>query len=128
MKTINGCINQVKDENGKVYHIPNFCINDPYFEKIIYEQEDDGHIPKLIHISVYDLYENRKSSLEIMDNVTGKEFKQLYCESIGQDYKMYRIRILFSGIEILDDHKIYKHNVKNEYVIQLMKVSLMNPM
>ena len=33
LKTAYGCINHLIDDNGKHYFIPNFCINEPYFEK-----------------------------------------------------------------------------------------------
>ena len=33
LTTYNGCINHIIDQDGNHYHIPNYCINDPYFEK-----------------------------------------------------------------------------------------------
>lgn len=33
LKTANGCINHLIDEKGNHFYIPNYCINDPYFEK-----------------------------------------------------------------------------------------------
>ena len=33
LTTAEGCINHIIDEEGNHYHIPNYCINDPYFEK-----------------------------------------------------------------------------------------------
>ena len=36
-----GCINHIRDNAGKDYYIPNFCINDPYFEKKLEEQNQD---------------------------------------------------------------------------------------
>ena len=35
IKPVNGCINHLVDSKGNYYKIPNYCINDPYFEKII---------------------------------------------------------------------------------------------
>ena len=33
LKLVNGCINFFNDNEGNVYKIPNYCINQPYFEK-----------------------------------------------------------------------------------------------
>ena len=33
IKCKNGCINHLIDEKGEEYIIPNYCINEPYFEK-----------------------------------------------------------------------------------------------
>ncbi len=30
---INGIINELRDSEGREYRVPNYCINDPYFEK-----------------------------------------------------------------------------------------------
>jgi hypothetical protein len=34
LKCVDGCINHIVDEQGNDYYIPNYCINDPYFEKL----------------------------------------------------------------------------------------------
>ncbi len=33
LTTENGCINHIIDSEGNHYHIPNYCINDPFFER-----------------------------------------------------------------------------------------------
>ena len=33
LTTFDGCINHIVDKNGIHYIVPNYCINDPYFEK-----------------------------------------------------------------------------------------------
>ena len=33
LTTKNGCINHVIDQEGNHYHVPNYCINDPFFER-----------------------------------------------------------------------------------------------
>jgi hypothetical protein len=51
IQTVEGCINHLKDKSGNIYRIPNFCINDPYFEKHISEEDDNGRVAKLIDIT-----------------------------------------------------------------------------
>ena len=51
IKTVDGCINNLIDSKGNHYKIPNYCINDPYFEKIeIYEKKVEE---KMIKIKLY---------------------------------------------------------------------------
>ena len=35
LTTFEGCINHIVDKYGIHYIIPNYCINDPYFEKML---------------------------------------------------------------------------------------------
>jgi hypothetical protein len=128
LKTISGCINQLKDNKGKVYRIPNYCINDPYFEKFI-ESENSEKLPtersqKPLKIFVYNLYENKKREIETIDDITGKQLKDLYCnlENINNDD--YLIRLFFGGSEVKDDQKLYRHHIQNEYTLQIMITKL----
>jgi hypothetical protein len=124
LKTINGCLNQLKDSKGKVYKIPNYCINDPYFEKII-ESEDLEKLQKersikYLKINIYNLYENKKRKIEINDDITGKHLKEMYCNIENKNYDDYIIRLFYGGSEIKDDHKLYKHHINNDYTLQIM--------
>ena len=46
-----GCINVCQDSQGRIYRIPNFCINLPYFEKQL--MEDDGMHTEELTIKLY---------------------------------------------------------------------------
>ena len=39
IKCVNGCINHLIDDKGNHYKIPNYCINEPYFERSLNEEE-----------------------------------------------------------------------------------------
>ena len=41
--TLDGCINQVTDSSNNLYSIPNYCINDPYFERVILPVDNKQH-------------------------------------------------------------------------------------
>ena len=36
----------------------------------------------------------------------------------------YKIRMFFSGNEILNEHFIYQYNIKNDYKIQVMRQAI----
>lgn len=123
---LSGCVNKLVDQNSHIYKIPNFCINDPYFEKIIKSDSDsfNDSEPKLINLNLYDLYNNKKCTLEVYDKSTGKEIKENFLKSINLNpaTNFNKIRLFFGGSEILDDHKLYKHNIKNDYTVQIMNL------
>ena len=33
LTTFKGCINHIVDQEGNHYHVPNYCVNDPFFER-----------------------------------------------------------------------------------------------
>jgi len=54
---VNGCVNHIKDSEGNEYIIPNYCINDPYFEKdlAINEIPDKADLNVMIY-NIYNIY------------------------------------------------------------------------
>ena len=67
------------------------------------------------------MYENKKIEVEVGSCTTGAELKKVYYKKSGEDVTNYRTRLFFGGTEIKDDHKLYQHNLKNEYQIQIIK-------
>ena len=120
LEPVNNCINHLIDEKGNHYYIPNYCINDPYFEKTILKEENTA-LENTLKIIITDLYDNKKIELIVSSNTTGLQLKKLYFEQVTDDIDRYRTRLLFGGSEIKDDHKLYQHNLKDEYQIQLIK-------
>lgn len=117
-----GCINICLDSDNNTYHIPNYCINDPYFEKELLPEhvQETDQVEKL-SISLYDLYENKKQTIKLPSNLQGKEIKNLFAEMNNFDASSYKIRLLFGGAEILDDQYLYQHKLHNGYTIQVIK-------
>ena len=48
IKTESGCINNIYDEKNNQFHIPNFCINDPYLVKELSEEKDKN--PEILNV------------------------------------------------------------------------------
>ena len=40
IKTADGCINHLIDSKGNHYYIPNYCINEPYYEKTVLNEKN----------------------------------------------------------------------------------------
>lgn len=44
---MNGCMNLLVDPNGYYFAVPNFCINDPYLEKIFVDADEERETKRL---------------------------------------------------------------------------------
>ncbi len=40
MKTVEGCINMCADNQGNIFRVPNYCINDPHFQLELLDKEE----------------------------------------------------------------------------------------
>jgi hypothetical protein len=115
LSTVNGCINELQDSLGKIYRVPNYCINDPYFEKTL-KVEDITRPGYNIKIKLFDLYTNKTTNLDINDNISGEELKNKFCDKNNlRDHN--KIRAFFGGTEIQNETSLYRYNIKNNYTI-----------
>ena len=116
--TINGCINQCTDYTKYVYNIPNYCINDPYFEK---ELEKVNLNREKNKICIFLKLNDDKEKFIFDDDITGKEIKEEFLKRKNLDLENYfkRIRLFFGGNEFHDNEFLYQHKVKDNYSIQV---------
>ena len=75
--TIDGCINHCSDNTKYNYIIPNYCINDPYFEKQLDDIVPNREKKKII---IYLRKNDDKEKLEIFDDISGKDLKEKYID------------------------------------------------
>ncbi len=115
---INGCVNQCTDYTKYIYKIPNYCINDPYFEKKLIKVESQR---KKNQIFIFLKFGDDKEKFFIDDDISGKDIKEQYFnrKKFNFDDFLYKIRLFFGGNEIHDNEFLYQHNIKNNYTIQV---------
>ena len=115
---INGCVNQCTDYTKYVYQIPNYCINDPYFEKELVKVEPDR---KKNRINIFLKLGDEKEKFTFDDDITGKEIKEEFLKRKNLDLENYfkRIRLFFGGNEFHDNEFLYQHKMKDNYSIQV---------
>ena len=120
--TLEGCINHCVDQEGNVYSIPNYCINDPYFEYQILPVDDDTekHNNTQLKIEILNLYKNEQNIFTGKESTTGKELKEMYSEHNNIDLNKNKIRFIFAGALIKDDDMLYQHKISNGFVIQVI--------
>ena len=122
IRTLNGCINMCLDEGGKLYRVPNFCINDPTFQLELLNNENSKK--EKINIILNDVAAQKKKNYNIYDTTTGKELIEMYCKEENIDKDKYNFKLIFGGGIIKDDETLFQHKVKNDYVIQICKYEI----
>ena len=120
LTTANGCINHIIDRKGNHYFIPNYCINDPFFEKKFEIQEDIKQ--EDIVINIFESSSSEKLELTVSNLLTGEELKQIIMKKLNISSKNFKIRLFYSGMEIKDNQFLYQHKIKKDYKIQVMKL------
>ena len=119
LTTHEGCINHIIDQDGNHYHIPNYCINDPFFERQYKIKKNVDE--KKIKVKMFEPSDYINEEKTVANTMSGKELKELFKKehNIGDNFNL---RLFFGGMEIKDEHFLYQHHLKNGYKIQVMKL------
>ena len=114
-----GCINHIVDQEGNHYHVPNYCINDPFFERQYKVKKNIEE--KKVKIKLFEPADNIDEERSVLNTMKGKELKELFKKEhkIGDNFNL---RLFFAGMEIKDEHCLYQHNLKSGIKIQVMKL------
>lgn len=117
MQTLNGCINICTDNQGNIFRVPNYCINDPYFElELLNNNEAKG---ENIEIKLFDVVNQKQIKLNVLDSITGGELIVKYANEGNIDLNKNKIRLLFGGGIIKENETLFQHKVKNGFSIQI---------
>ena len=120
LTTFEGCINHIVDKKGNHYIVPNYCINDPYFEKEYTIKENVEK--KEFTLNFYEVANNTNTVLQVNNLMSGEELKKIFSEKNNISLNDYNIRMFFAGSEITNQHFLYQYNIKNDYKLQVMRV------
>lgn len=120
LTTAEGCINHIIDEEGNHYHIPNYCINDPYFEK---ELKVDANVEeRTLRLKLFEVSENLNIEIETTNLATGKDLKKKFRKKAKIPLRQFSFRLFFAGNEIKNDQFLYQYKLDDDYKIQVMKI------
>ena len=114
--TVDGCINMCIDKEGNIFRIPNYCINDPYYELELLPAKE-GEV-KNIDIKLVDSTQ-KKLKLNVSDNITGQELIDMYVKYKNIDLNNNNVKLFFGGGIIKNGETLFQHNVKNGYSLQV---------
>ena len=115
------CVNHIIGTNGEHYFVPNYCINDPYFEKKLIKED----VPeKQIKLFLYDVSKENNIEGSFSNHDTGENVKKRFLEETKINNNEYNIRLFFSGSEIKDKDLLYQHGLQDNFKIQVMKIKI----
>jgi hypothetical protein len=115
------CVNHIIGSHGEHYFVPNYCINDPYFEKEL-KRED---VPeKKIKLFLYDVSSDTTVEETFSNHDTGEKIKNKFIQEAKIKGNEYKIRLFFSGSEIKNSDCIYQHGIEDNFKIQVMKIRI----
>jgi len=104
--------------SGEVFNIPNFCICDPVYKKIL--KKDNVIEEKKIKIELIYVFKNLSHFIEISNKSIGKDIKKVFCDLEKVDYDQHQIRLLCKGQEIKEDIELFHYNLEEKDKIQIM--------
>ena len=117
IKTLEGCINMCTDNQGNIFRVPNYCINDPHFQlELLDKNEATG---QNIEIKLFDVINQKQNKLTVLDSITGEELIEKYANEENIDLSQNKIRLLFGGGIIKENETLFQHKVKNGFSIQI---------
>ena len=119
IEPINNCIKECRDKEGNIYKIPNYCINDPYFERELNKNNISLIEEKIFEIKVYRYGNFKPFFLRVKNTLTGKELKEKCCEHEKLDNN-YEMKIIIYGVEIKEEEYLYQHNLTENKIIYLI--------
>lgn len=118
IKCKNGCIDHLIDKEGNEYKVPNYCINEPYFERELGKEDIKDDINNII------FYGNYKGNIfnfdfKVSNKLTGKELKNIIKNKRELDINT-NIRLFEKGFEIKDEDYLYQHKLNNNTNVLLV--------
>ena len=118
IKCKNGCIDHLIDKEGNEYKVPNYCINEPYFERELGKEDIKDDINNII------FYGNYKGNIfnfdfKVSNKLTGKELKNIIKNKRELDINT-NIRLFEKGFEIKDEDYLYQHKLNNNSNVHLI--------
>ena len=115
------CVNHIIGSHGEHYFVPNYCINDPYFEK---ELKNEDVPEKKIKLFLYDVSSDTTVEETFSNHDTGEKIKNKFIQEAKIKENEYKIRLFFSGSEIKNSESIYQHGIEDNFKIQVMKIRI----
>jgi hypothetical protein len=118
IKCKNGCIDNLIDKEGNEYKVPNYCINEPYFERELGKEDIKDDINNIIFYGNYkgDIF---NFDFTVSNKLTGKELKNIIKNKRELDINT-NIRLFENGFEIKDEDYLYQHKLNNNSNVHLV--------
>lgn len=105
-----------------IYHLPNFIICDPIFEKEYTNYEDvyDTVEDTNLNLKLYYVTKGITYQAKIRNKDTGFDIIHKFMKLSKIDNRLYIIRVFYGGQEIEETHCVYYHQVKDGDTLQIL--------
>jgi len=104
------------DAQGNMYKLPLSVINDPisYGNESHLIKKESKNVRKL-RLKIRNLKDQKNKEIEISEDKSVKELKDLYLSKIGIGCS--KIRLISKGKELIDDNQLFSYELENDIVI-----------
>ena len=111
-----------KFQPNYIYHLPNFIICDPVYEKEYtnYEQVYDSIEDTNLNLKLYYVTKGITYNVKIRNKDTGFDIIHKFIKLSKIDNRLYVIRVFFGGQEIEETHCVYYHQIKEGDTLQIL--------
>ena len=105
-----------------IYHLPNFVVCDPVYEREYanYEEIYDSIEDNIINVKLSYITQGRTYDVKIRNKDTGFDIIHKFIKLSGIDNRLYVIRVFYGGQEIEETHCVYYHQIKNGDTLQII--------
>ena len=109
-----------------IFKVPNYCVCDPVFERDYTQIKEKNKNIKEINIKIILYYsvENKDIELNVTNKTQIKKIKEDFAKNMNFDLNQYKIRLFFSGQELLDENLLCYNNVQDMSKIQVMVIKI----
>ena len=111
-----------------IFHVPNYCICDPVFERDYdkIKEENKNIEEKKIVVLLYYLALNKTIKIHATNKTKIIKLKEAFAKNMNIDLNTHKIRLLFRGQELLDENKLCYNKVEDMSKIQVMVNEIQN--
>ena len=105
-----------------IYHLPNFVVCDPVYEREYtnYEEVYDQIEDNIINVKLYYISQGLTYDVKIRNKDTGFDIIHKFIKLSKIDNRLYVIRVFYGGQEIEETHCVYYHQIKDGDTLQIL--------
>ena len=105
-----------------IYHLPNFVVCDPVYEREYtnYEEVYDQIEDNIINVKLYYISQGLTYNVKIRNKDTGFDIIHKFIKFSKIDNRLYVIRVFYGGQEIEETHCVYYHQIKDGDTLQIL--------
>ena len=86
------------------------------------KEKEEEHNNKNLKLVIHDVYENKRVDIELNDDIKIYDIKKKFADENSIDLIDVKLRLLFGGTELQDENFLYQYNIKDGYIIQVLKI------